>query len=142
MTKEDSFEVATTNQHAVTAGISTSIEAGVIFAKASVDLKLEYQYTRVETKTTKESWSRMMRWEITNNIIEPGKAIHCQASALEGTYTGDYTSSVKVTLENGKTFKINSKGTMTTIGWSQCFSSCEDVDPADIPNDGKVIDVE
>jgi hypothetical protein len=64
-------------------------------------ISMTYNFIHIDTKSNIESGKRNLRWEAANNIVAPGKTIHCQASAQSGTFDGEYTSMIKVCLNSG-----------------------------------------
>lgn len=138
--KHNTLTITATNQHQVTAGVKVEVEANVIFAKATTEFSLQYQYQRVDTTATETKDVALMRWEISNNVIPPGGAIHCTASAERGEFNGGYTSTIKMYLKNGKEFHIRSKGTIQSVGWATCYSSCEDFE-GEVPMNSEVVNV-
>lgn len=52
--------------------------------------------------------------------------MYCRATAMTGTYKGDYKATVNVWLEDGFTFGFQKGGTMEQVNWSQASSECRD----------------
>lgn len=105
-----------------------SIKASILMLEATSTFGLEFQYTRTEERTDSHSETRLLRWEASGNVVQPGKILYCQASCLTGSYNADYTSTLELTLDTGFVYSFKSRGTLSSAGWSESRTFCDDVD--------------
>ena len=137
--KSSSFSTTTQNTFGLSEAATVSASVGVPeIASLSVSstTTASYEYQQASTSTSENSDTQTLQWSQqssdSSDLIEPGNAMHCTASAFCGSYDGGYTSTVQVTV-NGKVYTFKQHGTFKGISWSSSFTKCGKVKAADIP---------
>ncbi|CAI6335463.1 unnamed protein product [Periconia digitata] len=146
-----SHSVADMKSHSITAGVTFTVNAefGVpLITKASVQTAWNFGYTFEMQKTTtnSESTATDLSYDIASpgasNFLEPGKAVHCSAWAISGTYESDYTGTLVTKLEDGTKFSYLTKGHASSVSYGTSVAQCPEVDIKDIPSTAEVGETE
>lgn len=141
-----SSSISTTQQH--TFGISIAVSAGGKFGlpfvaegEISTTVTGSYQYQTATTNMQDSSDSQQFTWSqgspLSTNLLPPGYAQHCIASAMQGTFEEDYTSTVQVTV-NGKIYTFHQRGTFSSVSWSNVNTRCTLVLASGVPEGANV----
>lgn len=132
--------ISTTKTH--TFGLSLAVTLGgkigipfVAEGEAESTLTASYQYatatedSTADTKTTGFTWSQL---SAVGNVLMPGQGVHCTASAIQGTFNSDYSSTVQFVVR-GKTFSFQQRGTFQNTSYTTAHDQCTVVAIGGIP---------
>ncbi|KAF2715525.1 hypothetical protein K504DRAFT_529686 [Pleomassaria siparia CBS 279.74] len=108
-------------------GWSTAIQISgkILELGASSTTTLNYDYSQASTEESSTTNSVTLTYTVATTL-GPGQRTFCRATAMSGTYKGDYTSTVNIWLEDGSTFGFSQEGTMEQVNWSKASSVCQD----------------
>lgn len=131
-----SFSESTSIGEAVTIGVSVGFNIPtMVGTTASVSSTTSFNMETIKQSSVSNSVTKTMKWSMTVPV-DGGKAMHCLATSLTGTYKSDYTSTVRMTLSDGKTFDVKQRGTFSSVGWSDATAACAPIAIKDVPTTG------
>ena len=119
------YSNANTNSFGVS--VQTEISGELLGMGAKDTFGLSYDYSHVSTEETKTESTVTLSYSVATNL-KPGQRVFCRATAMSGKYSGGYSCTVNVWLEDGTKYSFGSRGTMDQINWSKAESSCQDND--------------
>lgn len=82
------------------------------------------------------SWSLLST--ATSDMLMPGQAKHCMATAIQGTFDGQYTSLVQFVVY-GKTYSYTQRGVFKSVSWSENVVNCETIEASAVPSNAKTL---
>ncbi|KAF2792567.1 hypothetical protein K505DRAFT_418383 [Melanomma pulvis-pyrius CBS 109.77] len=106
---------------------ATELSGKILDLGASSTTTLKYDYSKATTEESSTTNTVMLTYSVAT-VLAPGQRTFCRATAMSGTYKGDYTSTVNIWLEDGTTFGFEQEGTMEQVNWSKASSVCQDND--------------
>ncbi|KAF2642686.1 hypothetical protein P280DRAFT_506049 [Massarina eburnea CBS 473.64] len=131
-TRQNTLSTTQSTTNTVTAGTSLSVSAEVgvpLLGEGKVDatVSASYSYTHMTSTDTTESTAWTMSWNegVTGNLLAPGTAAVCSATAYQGKYSSGYTSTVTASLKDGSSFTYKQRGQFDSVGFAQGSSNCE-----------------
>ena len=116
---------STTSTH--TLGISQAIKFSgkILTFEFESTTTLSYSYANAQTEETYEEESVAIKYSV-SAMIKPGEVVYCRATVQTGTFTGDYSSTVNVLLDDGTSWSFAERGTMEEVRWAEAVSSCQE----------------
>ncbi|KAH7125511.1 hypothetical protein B0J11DRAFT_308099 [Dendryphion nanum] len=110
-------------------GISQAFEISgkILDLGASSTTTLKYDYSKSTTEESSKESAVTLTYTVAT-ALKPGQRVFCKATAMKGSYSGAYTSTVNVWLADGTKFGFARDGTMDQVNWSKASSVCQDKD--------------
>lgn len=112
----------------ITEAVEVSGELLGIGAKSTTTLN--FQYTRTDQSTDSTADAATITYG-TSTSVAPGTTVYCRAIAMTGQYTGKYSATVKIWLDDGSQFAFASGGTFNQVAWSDATSDCQNTPYSD-----------
>ena len=121
-----------TNTNSFGVSIQTEISGELLGMGAKDTFGLSYDYSHASSEEKKTEDSVTLSYTVAT-MLKPGERVFCRATAMSGKYSGGYSCTVNIWLEDGDKYTFASRGTMDQIMWSKASSSCQDhdFDPVD-----------
>jgi hypothetical protein len=102
-----------------------NISGKILDLGVSSTTTLSYGYSHASTEESSTEQTVTLTYTVAT-VLAPGQRTFCKATAMMGTYDGEYDSTVNVYLEDGTTFGFKQGGTVSQVNWSQASSVCQD----------------
>ncbi|CAG8951795.1 hypothetical protein HYFRA_00005599 [Hymenoscyphus fraxineus] len=137
ITKDKKQEITQSYKNTFGVKVGVAVEAEVkvpLFggSKLTVSTETSYEYETMKSETGSTTISVPLKWT-ESGPIAPQMAVHCKSQALSGEYDAKYTSTVRITMANGRTFDLKQPGHFSSTGWSSAFSDCKEVPVKNAP---------
>jgi hypothetical protein len=126
-TKTTTKSFSTTATHSFGWSTATELSGKILDLGASSTTTLSYDYSKATTEESSTTSTVSLTYTVATTL-KPGQRTFCRATAMSGTYKGDYTMTVNIWLEDGDTFGFSQEGTMEQVNWSKASSVCQDND--------------
>ncbi|KAI4942592.1 hypothetical protein J4E91_009986 [Alternaria rosae] len=125
----------------VSVSVSASIQFPVIGVSVTVGGEAHWESQSMKSTAVSDTTTYPMtvtQKSSTNGPLYPQHAIHCTVLTSTSNYNTEYTSTVRATMSNGKTFDINQRGKLVSVLYTEGRSKCYTVKINDIPSDADV----
>ncbi|KAF2752136.1 hypothetical protein M011DRAFT_482883 [Sporormia fimetaria CBS 119925] len=123
-------------------GVSLTVGAEIaipeiVTVKAETTVESHWEMTTARGLQMQQGGDAPLEFAIEGDLM-PGKAVHCKATSMVGTFDSSYTAVIEIELDNGKKFTIEQPGHFNSVTWTQAVAVCDDKDISEAPADAIV----